>query len=95
MRQVLPAIYDQRLTVVSGAPGNSNQITGPVTTGTNVTLPQSGNYTGLELEVYLNGDRLEVTVDYTYVGSGTKTQVQFTQQLEIGDTVDFVKQRSE
>lgn len=95
MSSILTTIFDQRLTVlVSGASG-SNQVNGPVTAGTNVTLPQSGTYSGLELQVYLNGDRLEAVSDYTYVGVGTaKTQVQFTFGLVAGDTVDFVIQRA-
>lgn len=87
-------IYDERLTVVSGAPADSNEITGPVNAGTNVTLPDSGTYTALELQIYLNGDRLEAVADYAYVGAGpTRTQVQFTFGLVVGDTIDFVKQR--
>lgn len=87
-------IYDQRLTIVVGAPANSNQMTGPVTSGTNITLPQSGTYTSLELQIYLNGDRIEQVFDWNTVGAGpTRTQVQLTFQLEIGDTLDFVTQR--
>lgn len=86
-------IYDQRLTVVaSGATGN--QINGPVSAGTSITLPASGTYVGLELQVYLNGDRLEVVADYTYVGTGAKTQIQFTFGLVVGDAIDFVIQRA-
>jgi len=87
------AIYDERLTIVSGAPANSNEMTGPVTAGNNVTLPDGGEYTGLELQVYLNGDRLESVADYAYVGSAPRTQVQFTFGLVVGDTIDFVIQR--
>lgn len=88
-------IYDQRLTIVASGASGSNQMNGPVTAGTNVTLPSSGTYSGLELQVYLNGDRLESVVDYTYVGVGaSKTQIQFTFGLVAGDTVDFVIQRA-
>lgn len=89
------SIYDERLTIVSGAPANSNQMTGPVNAGVSVTLPNSGIYSGLELEIYLRGQRLEYLVDYTYVGAGSsKTQVQFTFGLVVDDTLDFVKQRA-
>ena len=71
-------IYDQRYTVAS-----------PITAGTAITLPASGSYTGAELQVYFNGVRIEVTSDYTYVGSGTKTQIQMTFDLVVGDTLDF------
>lgn len=82
------SIYDQPLTVVaSGAV--TNEINGPVTTGTSVTLPASGTYTGEELEIRLNGQRLEALYDYSYVGVGSKTQVQFTFDLAVGDRLDF------
>jgi hypothetical protein len=83
-------IYDQQLTIVSGAPANSNQMTGPVTAGTSVTLPVSGSYSAAELQVELNGQGIEPVSDYVYVGSGSaKTQVQFTFALVVGDVVDF------
>lgn len=88
---VLPgsqAIYDQSITVVAAGAG-ANQINGPVITGTSVTLPASQTYSNAELNVYLNGDRLEPVFDYTYVGSIPRTQVQFTFQLEVGDRLDF------
>lgn len=81
-------IYDQSITVVVSGAG-ANQINGPVITGTSVTLPASQTYTAAELQIYLNGDRLEPVFDYTYVGSPLRTQVQFTFQLEIGDRLDF------
>lgn len=82
-------IYDQSLAVVaSGA--TSGQINGPVITGTSITLPGGQTYTGAELQIYLNGDRVEVVFDYTYVGSGSgKTQVQFTFDLMVLDRIDF------
>lgn len=88
------SIYDQRLTVVVSGAG-ANQVNGPVTAGVSVTLPAGGTYSGLELQVYLNGDRLEAVNDYAYVGVGSgKTQIQFTFGLVVGDTVDFVIQRA-
>ena len=88
-------IYDQPLTVISGAPSNTNQVTGPISTGVSITLPQSGTYTGAELEVRLNGQRLEALYDYNYVGTGSgKTQIQMTFNLSIGDRLDFRVDRS-
>lgn len=81
-------IYDQGIDVVSGSPG-SNQITGPVAAGTPITLPSGQTYTGGELEVMLNGDILETVLDYSYVGSGSKTQIQLTFDLVVGDRLRF------
>jgi len=81
-------IYDQPLTVVSGGAG-ANQVNGPITTGSSVTLPSSGTYTGAELEIRLNGMRLEQLYDFNYVGTGLKTQVAFTFDLAVFDRLDF------
>jgi len=87
------AIYDEALDVVSGSPG-PGQITGPVTAGTNITLPLSQTYTSEELEVRLNGIRLESVIDYNYVGSPPRTQVTLTFDLVIGDRIHFRIDRS-
>lgn len=73
-----PTIYDQGVDVAS-----------PITAGTSVTLPSSQTYTSAELEVYLNGTRLESVQDYTYVGSPPRTQIQFTIDLVVGDHYRF------
>lgn len=73
-----PTIYDQGVDVVS-----------TITAGTSVTLPLSQTYTAGELEVYLNGTRLESVLDYTYVGTGARTQIQFTFDLVAGDHYRF------
>ena len=71
-------IYDQTYSVNS-----------TVSTGTPITLPSSGTYTSGELEVYLNGQRLDDAVDYNYVGSPPRTQVSFTFDLLTGDEIRF------
>ena len=81
-------IYDQPLTVVASGAG-ANQVNAPVTTGTAITLPSSGTYQGAELEVRLNGMRLEQLYDFTYVGTGSKTQIALTFDLAISDRLDF------
>ena len=60
-----------------------------ITAGSNVTLPDSGTYTDVDLSVYLNGQRLNYVEDFTYVGSPPRTQVQFTFDLYSGDIVTF------
>ena len=71
-------IYDQDFDVVS-----------TITTGTSITLPASQTYTSAELEVYLNGQRVEAVLDYTYVSTPPRTQIQFTFDLVIGDHLSF------
>lgn len=86
------SIYDQRITVVSGAPVG-NQITGPVSPGTNVTLPSAETYNSSELKIYLNGQKLKATVDWNTVGSVPRTQVTFVDTLQVGDKLDFLIER--
>lgn len=81
-------IYDQSLTVVASSPG-PNEIVGPIITGTNITLPAAQTYDDLDLQVYLNGDRLEPVFDYNYVGSPPRTQIAFTFDIVVGDRIDF------
>ncbi len=76
-------IYDERLSVSS-----------TISTGTPVTLPNSGTYQGDEIQVWLNGLRLDHLVDYNFEGPGpTRTQISFTFDLVNGDKVDFRKYR--
>jgi len=59
--------YDEPLVVVSGAPASSNEVTGPITSGSLLTLPDNSRMSGSAqnyvvgrggLELYLNGQRL-------------------------------------
>jgi len=61
--------YDEPLSVITGAPANSNQVTGPISSGANLTLPNNSResemaqyYTvGLgSLMVFLNGQYLDL-----------------------------------
>ena len=63
----------------------------PITSGTNITLPASGTYTGDDLEVYLNNIRQTDVLDYTWQGSPPRTQIQFTRDLVIGDILRYRK----
>lgn len=87
------AVYDQILTVVSGTPG-ANEIQAPVTAGTPVTLPGSQTFNSSELSIFLGGVRLEAVLDYSYVGSVPRTQVQFTFDLVVGDVLTFRIERA-
>lgn len=66
-------------------------VTSTITTGSPVTLPNSGTYENVELEVFLNGNRLSAGADYNYVGSPPRTQVSFTFDLLNGDKLKFRK----
>lgn len=75
-------IYDQ-----------SVDINSTITSGTSVTIPGGETYNGQELEIYFNGQVLDDVVDYTFVGSPPRTQVQFTFNLEPGDRIRYRKIR--
>lgn len=85
-------IYDESLEVVA-SPVGPNEIAGPITSGTPVTLPNSGTYSNDDLEIFLNGQKLDDVFDYTFVGTIPRTQVSFTFELIIGDKLEFLKLR--
>ena len=72
-------IYDETLVVGVGG----------ISANTPVSLPSGGTYVSKDLEIYLGGQFLEPSVDYTYVGTGTRTQVEFVESLKEGDRVRF------
>ena len=76
-------------TAVPNVVNNELDVVATVVSGTSVTIPGSGSYTGDELEITLNGIRLLVTTDYVYVGSPPRTQVQFAFDLVAGDILNF------
>lgn len=87
-------IYDSELLVV-GANPQTGEILGPITTGTPITLPNSKTYTSEELEVYLNGQRLNDIIDYNYEGTAPRTQISFTFEIIVGDRIRFRIDRGE
>lgn len=60
-----------------------------ITAGTEITLPNSGTYQSDELEVYLNGQRLHLVIDYSYVGGPPRNKIILTFDLYSGDTLRF------
>lgn len=78
-------IYDESVILVAASP-SAGQMLGPISTGVLVTLPLGESYVGEELEVYLNGQRLEDVVDFNFSNS---TQVAFTFDLVVGDRIRF------
>lgn len=83
---VYVSIYDQIYSVGS-----------TITSGTPVTLPSSGSYTGNELEVYLNGIFLSFDSNgwQTSGGGPTYTAVTFAGNLINGDYIHFRKTRTQ
>lgn len=82
-------IYDEYISIVTSGASGDNELNGPISAVTNITLPNSGSYIDRELEVYLNGQRLEYIIDYEYVGSGAKTQLYIVFDLVVGDRLRF------
>lgn len=80
-----PTIYDKTITIVASSPG-PYELVGPITAGTSITLPDGKTYTADELQVFLNGIRLDDVLDYNHTSS---TQIQMTFSLEIGDKLRF------
>lgn len=64
-------------------------VTSTITTGTPITLPSSGTYTDIDLEVFLNGHRMYAGVDYNYIGTPPRSQISFTFDLLADDVVKF------
>jgi len=78
-----PVIYDETIEIVASGAG-AGELDGPITSGVNITLPSSKTYTGDELEVYLEGDRLKPVFDYNYESS---TEISFTFELIVKDII--------
>lgn len=93
------AIYDKSVEIVTSGGTPPGSLNGPITAGTAITLPSSGIYTvssGVpNLNLYLNGDRLEYIYDWSTSGAGPNyTAVQLTFSLEIGDRLDLRAERN-
>jgi hypothetical protein len=101
-QSVLPgttAIYDQSITIVASGGTPPSTVNGPVSSGTALTLPASGVYTVLSavpnMNIYLNGDRLEYLLDWNTSGAGPNfTAFTLTFGLVAGDRLDLRTERS-
>lgn len=74
------AVYDETYVVPGGGlPASST-----------ITLPNAGEYTDIDLEVFVGGQFLEPGgIDYSYVGVAPRTQVTFVEGLNEGERVRF------
>lgn len=83
-----PTIYDEYLKVVASGAGAGEINLTDAEAGDNITLPLSKVYDSRELEVWLNGTRLDYLLDFTYVGvAPTRTQISMTFNLLVGDVL--------
>ncbi len=91
--------YDEILSVVSGAPADDNEITGPVTSGTVIMIPNDSRDGEIAqgyvvgngvLEIRLNGQYLQQGVDWQEVGAAGSISYTFQilQNLPIGDELN-------
>lgn len=94
--------YEENLEVVSGAPADDNEVSGPVTAGNNITIPLNSRNLDVQetyivgeadIDVFLNGVRLCSVDDYTEVGvSGDPSiLISFAEDLQVGDRLKFKK----
>jgi len=92
--------YDEPLSVIAGVPANTNQIQGPVPSGTIITLPDDSRDSGLPqgyqvgqgvLEIFLNGQYLRNGYDWQEIGipGSISTTFQILQDLVILDTLQL------
>lgn len=93
-------IYDEPLSVVSGAPADDNEITGPVTSGSVLTMPLDSrggntieNYVvgrGI-LELFLNGQYLRLGTDWSEIGAPNtlSNTVTILMDLTVNDVIQF------
>jgi len=84
---------DGSMLTTSGTVYNETLVVGVggIATGTALTLPNAGDYLGEELEIKLNAVVMVVGVDYQYIGTGVKTQIEFTFDLVENDSIVFTK----
>lgn len=98
--------YEEKLDVVSGAPADDNEVSGPISSGTNITIPLNSRASDIQhaytvgaatLGVYLNGQRLIVGVDYTEIGTSGDPSATIQTQIDlvVGDTLLFKYEPSE
>lgn len=90
--------YEESYTIVSGAPANGYQLTGPIAPGSTVTLPTDSRgvlatpsyVVGSNLLViYLNGMKLKKGEDYNEIGLTGASSTTFTllYDLTVRDTL--------
>jgi len=95
-RYTVENIYEEPLAIISAAPSSSNEYTGPVSSGATLPLPEDSRdgFTTQKyvvgaghLQVFLNGQFLDLGIDWAEVGSlgDLSQQIQILQDLVIDD----------
>lgn len=96
----LLTVYYEPLFVTSAAPVNDNEVQGPITSGTILTLPLNSRDSDNAFEyqvgngglfVFRNGQMLDLGASYLEVGAfGTySSQIEILQDLDIGERIEF------
>lgn len=96
------SVYDEKYDVVSGAPANNNEITGPIVATTTISIPKNSRdsssqeiYTvgSADLQIRLNGNELYVGDDYSEVGTvgNDSYQIELLIDIAVGDKLEFRK----
>lgn len=92
--------YEETVTIVASGATPPTSLTGPISPGTNITLPnntRAGNVAqyyevnSAKLYIFLNGQELVINIDYTEVGvSNTlSNQIQIQRTLVVADILEF------
>jgi len=83
-----PEIYDESIKIVSGTAGAGELNVNDAEAGDAITLPNgktySGASSGLELQIFLNGNYLEDVLDYNFIST---TQFALTFNTSVLDIV--------
>lgn len=98
--KVLLRPYQEPKAIISGSPSNTNQLQGPISSGTMITLPLDSRDSSAVrsyrvgaggLWLFLNGQEMLVDDDFAEVGSlaAQSTQIQILRDLVIGDVLEF------
>jgi hypothetical protein len=93
-------IYEEQIKIVSGAPANDNEATGPIAINEEMVIPADSRdddnpqkyvVGALQLLVYLNGQKLRVGLDYNEVGSAgcESSRIELLLPLSVGDELLF------
>lgn len=94
--------YKEIIEIVSGAPVDDNEMTGPVIAGTDITIPLNARHSDIQevfivgdgkLDVYLNGVKQVIGEDYNEVGTtgNSSSKIEFLFDLIVTDVIDFRK----